>query len=390
MKIEEVTNNDSTKAWLQVPRHIYRNDPLWIPHLKQDVAKVFDPSKNKVILEGGSFKRWLLMDGNQAVGRIAAFINPKTAHENDQPTGGMGFFECVNDQQAASLLFDTAKNWLAGEGMEAMDGPINFGEKNQYWGLLIKNFEEPGIYQQNYNPPYYRELMEAYGFQLYYEQKFFERSMSRRVEAVFRRKYDQLLTDSKFSVSNVKGYSIDRIAKEFCEVYNAAWVDHEGFKPMKESSALKIMKSMKPVMDPRINIFVYYEDKPVAFYINLPELNEIFKYVDGNLNWIGKLKFLWHKKRGTIKTMTGLVFGVVKQWQGKGVESALICYADDTLVKTGYFNRTVLTWIGDFNPRMLKVVEGLGATNYRSNATFRYLFDREKPFKRFPIVVKKE
>lgn len=389
MKIVRVTNNATAKEWLRIPWSIYAQDPNWIPHLIQDIEKVFDPKKNKLIAEG-AYERWFAVDDNGAhLGRIAAFINPKTALQQEQPTGGVGFFECKNDYQVAEQLLDIARDWLKDQGMEAMDGPINFGEKNQFWGLLIENFEEPPIYQTNYNPPYYKALFEQYGFQLYYNQLFFKRTMNRRVEAIFHRKADQLFSDSKFSVSNVKGYSMERIAKEFCAVYNAAWVDHEGFKPMKEEIALKLMNTMKPVMDPRIIIFVYYEDRPVAFFVNLPELNEIFKHVNGNLNWLGKLKFLYHKKKGTVKTMTGLVFGVVKEWQGKGVESALIAFADKTLVVPGHYNQTILTWIGDFNPRMLKVVKNLGAENYRTLATYRYLFDRNKPFERYPIVTKK-
>jgi hypothetical protein len=390
MKLIDVTNNATVKEWLHVPWTIYANDPNWIPHLNQDIEKVFDPSKNKLIKDG-IVRRWLLRDdSSRPIGRIAAFVNPKTADQSEQPTGGMGFFECINDQSAADFLLDTARDFLTGQGMEAMDGPVNFGEKNQFWGLLIENFEDPPIYQTNYNPRYYKDLLESYGFQLYYKQLFFKRTMSRRVEVVFRRKYRQLQTDPKFAVSNVVGYSMERIAREFCTVYNAAWVDHDGFKPMKEDIALKLMNTMKPVMDKRIIIFVYYDGAPVAFFVNLPELNEIFKHVNGNLNWLGKLKFLYHKKRGTVKTMTGLVFGVVKEWQGKGVESALICYADDTLVVPGHYDQTILTWIGDFNPRMLRVVENLGAENYRTLATYRYLFNRNKPFKRYPIISKKE
>ncbi len=390
MTIIPVTNNATANEWLQVPWTIYQDDPNWIPHLKQDIAKVFDPGKNKLLQDGGTCMRWVLKDEKeQFIGRIAAFVNPKTVNQSTQPTGGIGFFECQNNQDQADLLLDTGRNWLKGHGMEAMDGPINFGEKNQYWGLLIDNFIDPPVYQSSYNPAYYHELFMNYGFNLYYKQLYFKRTMERRVEVIFRRKYNQLLVDSKFAVRNVKGYSLERIADEFSSVYNSAWVDHDGFKAMTPEAALKIMKAMKPVMDPRIIIFVYYDEKPVAFFVNLPELNEIFKHVNGNLNWIGKLKFLYHKKIGTVKTMTGLVFGVVKEWQGKGVESALICYADDTLVEPGTYKSTILTWIGDFNPRMLKVVKNLGCENYRTLGTFRYLFDRTKEFERYPIVEKR-
>ena len=118
--------------------------------------------------------------------------------------------------------------------------------------------------------------------------------------------------------------SMEQIAEDFRTVYNDAWVDHDNHKPMEAATALKMVKAMKPVMDPRLLIFIRHKERPIAMYISLPELNEIFKYVDGDLNWWGKLKFLWHKKRGAVKTMTGIVFGVAKEFQGKGMEGALI------------------------------------------------------------------
>jgi GNAT superfamily N-acetyltransferase len=389
MKLVTVSDERTTKDWMTLPWHIYRNDPNWIPHLKQDIAKVFDPGKNKLLKEGAA-ARWVLYDeGGQAIGRIAAFINPKTAYTEAQPTGGMGFFECINEPRAAALMLDAARDWLKERGMEAMDGPINLGDRNQFWGLLVHNFTDPPIYGTNYNPPYYKDLLETYGFQLYFNQLFFKRSAEVPAQPIFHRKYRQLADDPRMHMHDSVGRSVEQIAEDFCAVYNSAWLDHENHKPMEIATARKIVKAMKPVMDPRLLMFIRYDDRPIAMYISLPELNEIFKYVDGDLNWLGKLKFLWHKWRGTVQTMTGIVFGVAKDWQGKGLEGALIVMGEKNIVDKKLYKDTILTWIGDFNPRMLRVCENLGAENYRTLATFRYLFDRSKPFERHPIIEKK-
>jgi GNAT superfamily N-acetyltransferase len=325
----------------------------------------------------------------KCIGRIAAFINPKTAYTEKQPTGGMGFFECINDQQAADLMLDAVREWLKSKGMLAMDGPINLGDRNMFWGLLIENFDDAPIYGTNYNPPYYKQLLENYGFQVYFNQLFFKRSAEVPAQAIFHRKYKQLADDPRIRMHDSVGRSVQQIAEDFCTVYNSAWVDHENHKPMELATALKIVKAMKPVMDPRLLIFIRYDERPIAMYISLPELNEIFRYVNGDLNWVGKLKFLWHKWRGTVKTMTGIVFGVAKEWQGKGIEGALIVIGEKTIVDKKLYKDTILTWIGDFNPRMIKVCENLGAMNYRTLATYRYLFDRSLPFERHPVIEKK-
>ena len=386
MKLVAVHDKRSLNDWMRLPWRIYRNDPNWIPHLKQDVAKVFDPGKNK-LLRDGEAERWVLYDdAGVPIGRVAAFINAKTAHTEAQPTGGMGFFECINDQKAADILLDASRDWLKERGMEAMDGPINLGDRNMFWGLLVENFTDPPLYGTNYNPPYYKDLLERYGFQEYFKQLFFKRSALEGVSPLFHRKYRQLMNEPGYRVTDARGRSTEQIAEDFRTVLNAAWVDHDNFKPMEQATALKIVKSMKPVMDPRLVVFVYHDDRAIAMYISLPELNEIFRYVNGDLNWWGKLKFLWHKRTGTVKNMTGIVFGVAKEYQGKGFEGVLIVYAEKHIVEKKLYRDTVLTWIGDFNPKMIRVCQNLGAENYRTLATYRYLFDRNKPFERHPVI----
>lgn len=388
MRAVLVNDPSSLKDFHRVPEIIYASDKNYIPHLKQDIDKIFDPKKNKLLRQkNGKASRWIFFNkNNQLIGRIAAFIHPKTAYGEKQPTGGVGFFESINDQKTANFIFDTAKNWLADQGMEAMDGPVNFGERNQFWGCLTKNFTDPNSYGMNYNPPYYPELFENYGFKTYFEQYLYKRPVLMPIQEVFVRKNKNLREKHGIHVDNFVNKSLEQAAKDFLTVYNAAWGGHDNFKPMTLDVAQKIMNSQKPIIDKRIVIFAYHEEEPIGFFINIPELNEIFKYVNGNLNWIGKLKFLYHKWRGTPKTMVGIVFGVSKEWQGKGVEGAMIDWAGSYVTKNTNYKEIVMTWIGDFNPKMLRVCENLGATRYRELKTFRYLFDRNKTFERYPII----
>jgi GNAT superfamily N-acetyltransferase len=389
MRIVRVNDAETNNQFFKVERVIYKDDKNWIPHIRQDLEKIFDPKKNK-LFRSGKLERWILFDNNNnLIGRIAAFVNGKTAKTFKQPTGGVGFFECINNQEAANLLFDTAKNWLAENGMEAMDGPINFGEKLNYWGLLTKNFTSRPTYGMNYNPEYYVQLFENYGFQVYYEQFMFYRLLHLPAQEVFVKKAQNLMKDPDIRLGNVRGKSTKQFAQEFLEVYNDAWGGFDGFKKLSFEMAHKTILALKPVYDPDIVIFAYHKDRPIGFYLNLPELNGIFKHVNGNLNLWGKLKFLFYKKFYPPSTMFGIIFGVVKDFQGKGVEGAMIKYAEDYIVPAGKYKDTVLTWIGDFNPRMLKVCENLGAEKYRTYATYRYLFDRTKPFERAPLIDRK-
>jgi len=371
----------------RVPDIIYANDANYIAHIRQDIEKIFDPKKNKLFKDGQAL-RWVFYDDrNQKIGRLAAFVNPKTAYSDKQPTGGVGFFESINDEKVAHSIFDVGKNWLKDQGMEAMDGPVNFGERNQFWGCLTENFTDMNSYGMNYNPAYYPAFFESYGFQTYFKQFLYSRPVYQTVEDVFVRKVERLMKEEHITVKNATGMSLDQIADNFLTVYNGAWGGHDNFKIMERKQAMKIVNSMKPVMDKRIVIFAFDEEnEPIGFFINIPELNEIFKFVNGNLNLLGKLKFLYHKWKGTPQTMVGIVFGVVRDWHGKGVEGAIIHWSGNYLTENQLYSKIVMQWIGDFNPKMIKVVENLEASRYREMITYRYLFDRNAVFERCPIV----
>ena len=155
MTIEEVKTRSAQKAFLEVPRIIYRDDDTWVCPFDKEINSIFDPKKN-VYFEHGEATRWLLYDDRQKlIGRVASFIDRNSCEKHDQSTGGMGFFECIHNQEAAKLLFDTAREWLKARGMEAMDGPVNFGETYKYWGLLVDGFTHPS-YEIAYNHPYYQ------------------------------------------------------------------------------------------------------------------------------------------------------------------------------------------------------------------------------------------
>ena len=139
--IEEVLNEKQAKEFLVLPVALYKDDKNWVRPLDSDITKVFDKDKNP-FFKHGECTRWLLRDeSGKCVGRVASFIDEDTCRLDSYTVGGMGFFECINDQEAAFMLFDRCRAWLEERGMEAMEGPENFGERNEWWGLLVDGFK---------------------------------------------------------------------------------------------------------------------------------------------------------------------------------------------------------------------------------------------------------
>lgn len=379
--MHEVRTEADKRLFLELPVSIYKNDPNWIRPLNKDIEEVFDPEKNKFFKQG-ECSRWILKnDSGDAIGRIAAFTNKK--YKNEQPTGGIGFFECINDQQAANHIFDHCKKWLQERGMEAMDGPINFGERDRWWGLQVEGFQEP-LYCMNYNLPYYQQLFETYGFQNYFNQLCFALEVKNRLQDKFYTRHAELSQDPNYKAIHIKKSELDKFAKDFTYIYNKAWAGHGGGKELDERTVKKMFNKMKPVMDEHITWFTYYKDQPIAMWVNLPDLNQYFKHLDGKFGLLQKLHFLWLQRFGKCSRFVGLVFGIIPEFQGKGVDAFMIVEASKVIQPRPKYQDYEMMWIGDFNPKMVNIAQSLGTHCSRKLATYRYLFDRTKEFKRHP------
>jgi hypothetical protein len=390
MRIKEVQTAEDIRYFLEMPVKLYKNYPNWVRPLDKDIEQVFDRKKNKLFREG-ECTRWILFDEkNECIGRVAAFVNQKTANNgNEQPTGGMGFFECADNPSAANLLFDTCRTWLAERGMEAMDGPINFGDRDRWWGLHVEGDLAPN-YGMFYHLPYYQSLFENYGFQVYFKQYTYFRKIENNLNPKVYDKGARVLNNPNYRFEHMKLAQTEKYALDFLEVYNKAWARHLGVGKMRKEQAFAIFKAMKQIIDPTIVWFGYYKEEPVAFYIMIPELNQIFRHFNGKFGLIQKLLFLYYQWSGEMKKIFGVIFGVVPEHQGKGVEAAIVvAYSKFALVPNYKYTSMEFNWIGDFNPAMMRVCEDVGGTICKVHHTYRFLFDRTKPFKRMPVIDKK-
>ncbi|NOS54984.1 MAG: hypothetical protein HOP37_01860 [Cyclobacteriaceae bacterium] len=388
MNFKEVLTKADEREFLLFPLTLYKNLPQWIRPLDKDVENVFNPEKNKTYRHGECI-RWVLKnDQGIVIGRVAAFIDQKTLNKgNDQPTGGMGFFECINDRQAAFALFDQCKNWIESKGAQAMDGPINFGSRDRWWGLLIDGYEREPNYQCNYNPPYYKDFFEAYGFKEYFRQLTFARKIIDPLSPKLAYKADLIAKEPGYEFRHLRKDEIGKLGEYLRTVYNGAWANRAENPEINSQQAALIVKQMKPILDEKLLYFGFYKGEPISFFLSLPEINQIFKHVNGKLDWLGKLKFVWYQFRKINTKAFGILFGVVPEHQGKGADGAMILAARKVLQdEYKRYDEYEMNWIGDFNPKMITVVEQVGGFVSKTHITYRKLFDESKPFRRHPIL----
>lgn len=384
-KIVLVADENSIQEFLDLPRRLYKDEKNYIQPVDNDIEQVFDKTKNK-FFQHGTCCRWILQDqNNKIVGRVAAFIDNKILTTYDQPTGGMGFFECINDQKAAFALFDTCKEWLQKQGMEAMDGPINFGPRLQWWGLMVSGNYKP-VYGMFYHHRYYQKFFEEYGFKDFFQQYNYRMTLKKEsLNRIVLLKAKRVYRDKKFSTEFFDKNNAEKFIQDFATVYNNTWIgDIPGVDEMTVEEVRETFKAMKPVLEEKYLIFAYYDKKPIGFFVMVPDVNEILKNANGKFNMAVKLRFLWYKYFQKNKTVIGQIFGVDKEYQGRGVEAIMIeKFSQVIFPGREPFKYLQFNWIGDFNPRMQHLLEDyLNAKIIKTYITYRYLFDRTKPFER--------
>lgn len=388
MKMLEVTNRKLEKLFLEIHVEINKSHPAFIRPLDRDIRAIFDPKTNKAFRHGEAVRWILLNDKGLAMGRIAAFTNRKYKNKGDEVRiGGIGFFDCIDEVRYSELLFDTAQKWLKDRGMQGMDGPINFGERDRWWGLLVDGFEPP-LYGMNFNPPYYEMMFENYGFRNFYNQICWHIPFTKQAQlsSKFYKAHERIAADPAFHAKSFKKHEDDKFAHDFSIFFNKAWAKHEGNRAMSTRQVKHFFNSMKPIMDEDLVWIAYHGKDPIAAWISIPDINMAIKGLKGKLGYLGKIRFWLNKVTGKMNRFVGIIFGVVPMFQGKGIDYYLIVEAEKQIKKRGRYDELELQWQGDFNPKMLNISRNLGAQQKRRLVTYRYLFDRSAPFHRHPML----
>jgi hypothetical protein len=386
MQLIEVNDSTTAKDFIRVNVLMNEKNPNYIRPLDKEIYEVFNPEKNKNY-KYGEARRWILKDDHdKLIGRIAAFTHNKYINKGtDYPVGGMGFFDCIDDQQAANTLFDVAEEWLQLKGMEAMDGPINFGDRDKWWGLMVEGFEKEPMYGMPYNPVYYERLFEGYGFRNYYNQYYYSMRVDDPLPDRFPERHAKFKAKPGYLAKHIQLKDLDKYAADFATVYNAAWAQHGEAKEITNEQVLKLFKKMKPIMDERMIWFAYYKDEPIGMFINIPDLNQYFKHFNGRFGWLEKLRLLVMKERGVCKKATGLAFGIVPKYQALGIDSFMIYESALLIQGKGWYETYEMGWAGDWNPKMINIYKSLNAVQSRRMVTYRFIFDKH-PFERHPVM----
>ena len=368
VSIKEVSNNTELNRFIKIPWRIYENYPNWVPPLIIDQKFKFNTKKNP-FFKHSEAKLYIAEKNGSLAGRIAAIINNNHNRIHEENIGFFGFFESINDREVSDSLFNVAAEYLKSKGLTAMRGPANFSS-NDDWGLLVDAFDKPPVVMMSYNPAYYLDLIEGFGFKkkidLYaywmHQSQMTDRLM-KAAEAMKKR------TRIHIRKLNMKDFWGDVTLIK--SVYNSAWLKNWGFIPMTDSEFNHTAKDMKLIVDPDLALIAEYEGKPIGFSLALPDINQALIRLNGRLFPFGLLKLLYYKRK--IHSVRVLTMGVVEEFRNRGID--LIFYYETFKNGTAKgYDSGEFSWMLETNDAMNRMAKNMGSEVYKRYRLYDFNF----------------
>ena len=371
VEIREVNNKREWNEFIRLPWKIYNHDPLWVPPLLFDLKKQLDQKVNP-FFKSAEVKYWIAVDNNNAcVGRIAAIVNHQHNNYYGERVGFFGYFECFNDETISVALLSVANKWLKQKGMNAIRGPVNLSLANEC-GLLIDGFDRSPILQMNYNPPYYPQLLENFGYKKEHDLlAFYISDDILKNEKIMQRleRLSEIVSQKEkisFRYFNTKDFKkeIEIIRSLFNNYMSNNW----GFLPMEEKEIDFIGRALKPVLIKELAIFAEVNGEAVGFSLSLPDLNQVLKGMNGKLFPFGIFQFLFGKNK--ITDMRVMLMGINKPFRRKGLE-AVFYYRTIIEGAKRKFTGAELSWVSEDNQILIHELQSLDARLYKRYRIFR-------------------
>lgn len=374
--IIQVNDKASWNLFHQVQDTIYKNDPFFIFPIKKEIESILN-HKNVVC--------YVYLEKNgHPVGRIASFFDEEKNKNLAHPLGGIGFFESIDDEKIAAELFKTAENYLQKNGIHIIEGPVNFGERDRFWGLLTEGFYPP-LYQENYQPPYYRNFFDRHGY-LPFEQIITFKGISAaipfdRMKAVAQRIRERYPVEIKRLDYN----NLDHFAADFAEVYNASFSKFAHFKPLVPSKVAEFMKQAKPIVDAELACIAYFENKPAGFIALYPDINPFLKGLKGELSGWKVIQFLIRKNLARTFNAKGMGFGIHPEYQSKGIFALLLDHLS-TPRNVKKYPQMFLAGIRAHNKEIISMYSKMEVEKNRIHHTYRKHLVPGIPFEPFEFL----
>ena len=367
IQIRAVTTPEEKELFLDVPAQVYAKDPRWVPPIRSSIAKQFEAGNP--FFEYGQLQQFIALSEStgkpEPVGRIVAAVNRRLISQESQNVGVFGFFECVPDFDVAQALLETACDWLRKQGMSVARGPIDLSTHNNCL-FLVDGFDSPPTVMMPYNPPYYPQFIERDGWHKAKDAYAYNLPLDKPLPTQFEKAYRIACSSGvSFRPIRTKGKEFETDAIAIYHLFTRAFANNWSSTPRSEAEFMAEAKELQSLVDPDVFPIAEYNGEMIGFFLGLPDYNIPLKHVNGKLNWLGILKFLWYRRQINRGRMIALCS--LPEYRRKMVPLALIYLVMQGGIKKGKpYKQAELSWVYEDNYPSRKLIEAAGGKIYKT------------------------
>ena len=371
ISIERVASAADRRAFLNLPRLIYADDPHWVEPLRKEEAKRIDPRRH-AFYEHGEGAFWLARKDGAVVGRIGALVNHLHLEKFDDGVGNFALLEAIDDQAVFDSLLETAAGWLRERGLTTMQGPHNLSI-NEELGMLVDGFDHPPMVMMGHAPPYYAARMEAAGFRKAKDLYAFLQDVDKPMPEAWQHRLDAVVERNEADIYSATRRTLLKDLRLAIDIFNDAWSENWGAVPITERETVDLYKAVKPVIAPQAIVFAEEKDQAFAIMACIPNINEAIKGLGGRLLPFGWIKVLWRFRVRRLQTGRVFLLGVRKPYQGTLAGSMMPFLLIESLrdaARSYGFRWAELSWVLEDNKNIIRYLEAGGCERYKTYRVF--------------------
>lgn len=365
IEVRRVSGSGMLKEFIRFPwtSRIYENDPAWVAPLLHDMKTLFNPKKS-YFYEIGEAELFLAYRDGRPVGRISAHVNHLYEKKYDTETGFFGFFESVNDREAAAALFDAASHWLKGKGKTVMNGPQSFSIYDSV-GFEVEGADRMPAVGLFHFAPYYRDLAEACGFVKSVDWYCFlvKKSDYAVFEPYLREARKRLEDKTDVQFKTLVKRDLGKRIKDVQHIFNEAWEGNWGHLPLTDRQAAMLVGELKLIAVPELAIFAEKDGKTIGFIISLPDVNPALRLLGGRLYPWRLIRFLLEARK--TKRIRTIIMGVLPEYRGGHIDDIFYLKTIEDGIRLGY-TESDCSLIVETNHRMIGALKPLAAAPYKT------------------------
>lgn len=367
ISVKPVSGKADLKAFIDLPKQLYRGQPGYVAPLDLERAEALDPRKNP-FFSHADVQLFLAWRDGKPVGRISAQICELYQERYADQTGHFGFIDAIDDPAVFAALTTAAEDWLRARGMQRIIGPLSFST-NEETGLLVNGFNSLPMMLMPYHAPYAGHRLEDCFYAKAKDVIAYDLDKEAYRAVGSNRLLDKLSADGRVKVRPLDMKNYHRDLSLALEIFNDAWSENWGMVPFTQGEIEAAAKGLKPLIDPKLVSIAEVDGEAAGMLVCVPNLLEAVADLNGALLPFGWLKLIWRLKFGQLKTARVPLMGIRKKYHGSLLGASLLpmmfAGIKDHFLARG-LERVELSWILEDNMPMRRVCEGVGAQAYKT------------------------